>query len=86
MNGKEWQTGTQCIYLLPTDPQSKRLRFGVVECFYTVIVSGRETLVSIKESFVLNNMIGLYIIDTSHPVSPRHIVHLDYVSSLVMYA
>lgn len=87
MNGKEWEKGSKCTYLLPTDPKSTRQRLGVVECFYTVSVSGKEELfVSIKESHVFNYIIGLSIIDTTHPVSPRHVIHMDYLESLVMYA
>jgi hypothetical protein len=86
MNGKEWVKGSQCTYKLPTDTKTEPFRIGVVQCFYTARVHGKEQLfVAIQESYVCNSILGLSIVDTSHPRSALRIVHLDYLYSLVMF-
>ena len=87
LNGKNWEEGTGCTYLLPTDPIARGSRVGVVSCFYTAMVSDVECLfVSIKQSHVVNKIVGLRIIDNNHIDHNihDHILHIEHVKSLVL--
>jgi hypothetical protein len=87
MNGKEWEKGSQCTYKLPSDPKTVDYRIGVVQCFYTATVRGKECLfAAINESHVFNEINTLKVVDITHPRSAHHVVHLDYIYSLVMFA
>ena len=87
MNGKNWQKGSQCRSLLPTDPISTSTRIGVVQCFYTAVVDGSKCLfVSIKESHLFNTISNLSVVDIIHRGTPQHLIHLEHVRSLVVYS